>query len=49
MPECEHCKPDLIENPLTDRTEHVKTHKCDLGHEIPLGGCPEDCPDFKPS
>jgi hypothetical protein len=31
-----------------DGKEYVKSERCRLGNEIPLGGCLDDCSDFEP-
>jgi len=48
MVKCKHYKPTIIEHITTHDVEYVKSEKCKLYHEIPMGGCTESCPDFEP-
>ena len=48
MVKYKHYKPTIIEHITTHDVEYVKSGKCKLYHEIPMGGCTESCPDFEP-
>jgi len=37
-----------IKEPTADGFRTINSFRCKLGHEIPLSGCPENCPDYEP-
>ena len=48
MNDCRFLESYQIEKPTMDGIEYVTSHRCRLGHEIPLDGCLGDCPDYEP-
>ena len=37
-----------VEKPTLEGPVYVTSQRCRLGHELPLDGCLETCPDYEP-
>ena len=48
MIHCKYLEKYYIPTGTRDGKEFIKSERCRLCNEIPLGGCLEDCPDFEP-
>lgn len=48
MNDCRFLESYKIERPTIEGKEFVDSQRCKLGHEIPLDGCVNDCPDYEP-